>query len=157
MILGTSIEEQDRGSQEGEDDISSTSEHTELPLDVIFGLLSSQRRRRVLSYLTEDGDNTTLSDLAEHIAAEENDTGIRFLNSQQRKRVYVALYQCHLPKMDDADVIEFNQSRGTVERRPNADQLYAYLAAGPTYSGKDDRSQSEETPDIRGRLSNLFS
>ena len=69
----------------------------------------------------------TLSDLAEHIAAIENDTTVQALNSQQRKRVYVGLYQSHLPKLDDLGVVAFNQSRGHVELGPRAAQLDRYL------------------------------
>jgi DNA-binding transcriptional ArsR family regulator len=128
-----------------------------LPKDVIFGLLSAERRRRILEYLAEHGDRTTLSDLADHIAALENDADVRMLNSQQRKRVYVALYQCHLPKMDDAEVIAYNQSRGTVQRRPNADQLYRYLAVDPTASTEDDCSGPPESPGVRERVTEFLS
>lgn len=107
---------------------------SELPKDAVFSLLSSKRRRRVLEYLTEEEAQTTLSDLAEHIAALENDTEVRLLTSQQRKRVYVALFQCHLPKMDDAAVVDFEQSGGTVELGPAADQLLAYLDRSDTTS-----------------------
>ena len=99
----------------------------ELPLDEIFETLKNSRRRETLRYLRENGGETTLSDVAEHIAALENDTTIRAISSAQRKRVYVGLYQCHLPKMDDTDVIDFEQNRGTIEIGPNAEQLYPYL------------------------------
>ncbi len=128
-----------------------------LPKDVIFGLLSAHRRRRVLEYLAEYGDQTTLSDLADHIAALENDTEARLLSSQERKRVYVALYQCHLPKMDDADVIDFDQSRGTVERRPTANQLYFYLGLDPTATSGDDAPQSDREAGIRAKLRTVLS
>lgn len=101
----------------------------ELPLDTVFELLRNDRRRRVLEYLDENEGEATLSELAERIAAIENDTTEEALSSQQRKRVYVGLYQCHLPKMDGAGVIEFDENRGDVERLPAADQLHPYLEA----------------------------
>ncbi len=125
---------------------------SELSKDIIFGLLSVKRRRRVLNYLTDTNGHTTLSDLAEYIAAQEHDTEIRLLDSQQRKRVYVALYQCHLPKLDDADVIEFDRSRGTIERRPTADQLYPYLALDPPATTENDAAQSDERTALRETL-----
>ena len=99
----------------------------ELPLDEIFETLKNSRRRETLRFLRENGGETTLSDVAEHIAALENDTTVRAISSAQRKRVYVGLYQCHLPKMDDTDVVDFEQNRGTIELGPNAEQLYPYL------------------------------
>ena len=98
-----------------------------LPYDVVFRLLANERRRHTLTYLTECENPTTLSNLAEHIASLENGKSVRALSSSERKRVYVGLYQCHLPKMDDANVIDYNQSRGTIELRPEADQLLHYL------------------------------
>jgi hypothetical protein len=68
----------------------------------------------------------------------------------------VALYQCHLPKMDDADVIDFDHSRGTVERGPNADQLYVYLSFSPTAPGAND-SRSDEAAGVRRRLAEFLS
>lgn len=98
-----------------------------LPDDVVFGLLSNERRRLVLRYLYEYQDPTTLSDLAEHIASTEKDKSVSALSSSERKRVYVGLQQFHLPKLDDANVIDYSKSRGRVHLRPGADQLLRYL------------------------------
>jgi hypothetical protein len=98
-----------------------------LPLDVAFEILKNSRRRTVLEYLRDADDTVTIGELAEHIAAIENDTTVQQLNAQQRKRVYIGLYQCHLPKMDDSNVVDFNQDRGLVTVTPAAEQLYAYL------------------------------
>jgi hypothetical protein len=103
------------------------SDGAELSLDYVFEILKNERRRRVLAYLRSHDERVTLSDLAEHIAALENDTDVASITSSQRKRVYVGLYQCHLPKMDDMGVVDFNQNRGIVERGPNVEQLYEYL------------------------------
>jgi len=111
------------------DDQSSPADE-KLSLDYVFEILKNERRRRVLAYLREHDERVTLSDLAEHIAALENDTDVASITSSQRKRVYVGLYQCHLPKMDDMDVVDFNQNRGIIERGPNAEQLYEYLDNG---------------------------
>lgn len=104
-------------------------ETEELSLDIIFEALKNKRRRQAINHLNEPGERVTLSDLAEHIAAIENDTTPELLGSQQRKRVYIALYQCHLPKLDSMGIIEFDADRGHVERTRAADQLDKYLYA----------------------------
>jgi Mg2+/citrate symporter len=71
-----------------------------------------------------------LSDLAEHIAAIENDTTPERLTSSERKRVYVGLYQCHLPKMDDAGAIDYNQQRGLIRRTEQTERFESYLKQG---------------------------
>ncbi|GAB3664449.1 DUF7344 domain-containing protein [Halopiger thermotolerans] len=108
-------------SSVGEDDDESLSK------DVIFELLKNRRRREVLTYLLEADDTVTLGELAEQIAAWENDTDVNALSSDQRKRVYVALYQTHLPKMDDAGIVEYDQDRGLISLADNADLLMMYL------------------------------
>ncbi len=128
-VMGTSPED----GSDSSDDSSETGESDEselgydLPLDQIFEILKNSRRRQTLRFLYENEGKTTLSEVAEHIAAIENDTTVKAISSAQRKRVYVGLYQCHLPKMDDTDVIDFEQNRGTIEFGPNIDQLEPYL------------------------------
>lgn len=111
---------------------SKTADAPAVSLDEIFEVLKNSRRRKIIRYLRDDHQTTTLSDLAEHVAALENDTDVNRLTSSQRKRVYVALYQCHLPKMADMGVIEFDKNRGTVERSPNANQFEKYLQTDKT-------------------------
>lgn len=102
-------------------------EETQLSKDVTFEILKNQRRRYVLEYLESSSGPVRLGELAEHVAAWENDTEVSKLSSKQRKRVYVGLYQGHLPKMDDAGVVEFNQDRGIVELTKRAEQLREYM------------------------------
>ena len=99
----------------------------DLEIGKIFEILKNERRRRVIEFLTEQEDEaTTLSAVAEHIAAQENDTDVSQITSSQRKRVYIGLYQCHLPKMDDYGVVDYQQSRGTIELQ-NVSQIERYL------------------------------
>ncbi|WP_247728445.1 DUF7344 domain-containing protein [Halovivax limisalsi] len=110
-----------------------------LSKDVIFELLKNRRRREVLQYLLEAEETVTLGELAEQIAAWENDTTVAALNSDQRKRVYVALYQTHLPKMDDAGIIDYDQDRGLIELADNADLLVMYLDTDTHHTDRWDR------------------
>lgn len=129
-------------SQEQLDELIDSRRHdgSDLPLDDVFDLLRNQRRRGVLRYLREKADETaTLDELAEHIAAKENDIEIEQLTSSQRKRVYIGLYQCHLPKMDELGVVEYDQSRGTIDLR-DISQIEPFL------DGLDADSRTEETP-----------
>lgn len=102
-------------------------ERGELSPDKLFEILKNERRRRVLRYLWDNDGKASLGTLAEHIAAIENDTTVASLSSAQRKRVYVALYQSHLPKMARNDVIDFDKDRGTVRTGKNARQTRPYF------------------------------
>ncbi|MFC7157899.1 hypothetical protein ACFQPA_21420 [Halomarina halobia] len=98
-----------------------------LPLDTVFEILKNRRRRDILQYLWEHDGSANIGELAEHIAAMENGIEVNALSSAQRKRVYIGLYQCHLPKMDDAGIVDFDKHRGTIELREVAEQLTPYL------------------------------
>jgi len=97
----------------------------------VFDVLKNDRRRAVIRYLHEHGGVAELSDVAEHVAARENDTAVRRLTSQERKRVRIALYQCHLPRMDALGVVDFDSDRGTVALRDAASQVQTYLELDP--------------------------
>lgn len=108
-----------------------------IPSDQVFDVLRNHRRRDALRYL-ETVPETTVSDLAEHVAAVENDVAPEEVTSEQRKRVYVALYQNHLPKLADVGAVNYDRNRGTVERTRAADSLSPYLAAEDARDGDDD-------------------
>ncbi|MFD1597412.1 DUF7344 domain-containing protein [Halobellus rarus] len=112
-----------------------------LSKDETFDLLKNSRRRGVIRYLHDHGGSAVLSDVAEHIAAEENGVTVRELSSDQRKRVYIGLYQSHLPKLDSAGVIEYDKNRGTIERQDSLTQLEEYLdIEGQETEGGADRN-----------------
>jgi hypothetical protein len=98
-----------------------------LSQDVVFDLLSSPRRRYVLYHLRQVDEPIELTTLAEQVAAWENETTIEDLTEQQRKRVYVSLYQTHVPKLDDAGVVAYDQDSGLVELTDGARQIDEYL------------------------------
>jgi hypothetical protein len=115
--------------------------------DTQFGMLKNRRRRDILRYLRKNDDESTLSDLAEFIAAKENGVERRLLSSDERKRVYIGLYQCHLPKMDDARVIDFDKRSGGVSLRPEADQLFEYID-GPDEDESDEAGDDPAPPEL---------
>ncbi|MEF8973309.1 MAG: hypothetical protein V5A15_00350 [Haloarcula sp.] len=125
----TSVEEQLGEELEAVVSSDETDETDGPSLDLVFTILKNSRRRKVIEYLRQRDERSRMGDLAEHIAAIENDTEPRMLTSKQRKRVYVALYQCHLPTMDDADVVDFDADRGTIEFGEKAREFEAYLKA----------------------------
>ena len=118
-----------------------------LSKDDMFHLLSNQRRRDTLRYLADNGGRVDMRDLAEQVAAWEHDTTVTQLDSDERQRVYIALYQTHLPKLDDHGIIAYNQSRGIVERTERADQLDPYLRRSEDEGGRGrgrERGRGEE-------------
>ncbi|MFB6159802.1 MAG: hypothetical protein ABEJ61_01340 [Haloferacaceae archaeon] len=99
----------------------------QLSLSEVFSLLSNTRRRWLLRILRDRDGTAVLGDVAEVIAARENDKEVESLTSRERKCVYVGLYQCHLPKLDDSGIVDFDKHRGTIELTEDAAALFEYL------------------------------
>ncbi|MFA9415100.1 hypothetical protein [Natrinema sp. HArc-T2] len=124
------------------------SEEPAFSKDEIFHLLQNERRRMVLRYLRGTEDPVRMRDIAEQVAAWEHDTTVEELTSTQRQRVYIPLYQSHLSKLDEAGLIEYQQNRGIVERKPLADQVDKYLHLDSTGDSTDEqRAESPEWED----------
>lgn len=98
----------------------------------IFDLLSNQRRRYTIHYCKRENEPVTIGDLAEHVAAWELDKEVAELTSAERKRVYTSLQQTHLPTLERADVIEFDDR--TIELTDEAAALDVYLDVVPADS-----------------------
>lgn len=84
-------------------------------------------------YSLRKGDGVaSVNELAEQIAAWENDVEPEELTQQQQKRVYVSLYQTHIPKLSEAGVIDYDEDEGMVRLTNRAARIDSYLA--PSHS-----------------------
>lgn len=100
-----SIELPDARGQVPEPDISQ---------DTVYEMLANRRRRYTIHYLKQREETVTLGTLAEEVGALEHETTPDQLSSAERKTVYTALQQRHLPKMDDAGLVDFDKRAGAV-------------------------------------------
>ncbi|MEF8776484.1 MAG: hypothetical protein V5A43_08285 [Haloarculaceae archaeon] len=96
-----------RSEPEGERD-------QQLSPDAVFDILSNGRRRYALSYLLAAGEPVTVRNLSRDIAAWENGVEPAEVTPRQRKRVYTALHQTHLLRLDEFGVVEYDRNRGIV-------------------------------------------
>lgn len=103
--------------------VSAINKSSPLSINETFEILKNDRRRMVLSYLRTNDGAATLKELADYVTAEENNVDISSITSSQRKRVYVGLYQFHLPKMSDMNIIEYDKNRGTVSLTDKGSQI----------------------------------
>ena len=109
--------------------------------DDVFHLLQSRRRRASIRFLRDTDDPVEMRDLAEQVAAWENETTIQALTSDERQRAYIPLYQSHLPKLDEEGVIDYDKDRGIVRKTPLAAELERYLSIGDS---REIETDSEE-------------
>jgi DNA-binding transcriptional ArsR family regulator len=82
-------------------------------LNALFETLSHRRRRLLLSCLHEHR-RSSLADLAELVAEAESNARIEELSAERVRDVYLSLYHRHLPRLQDADLVEYDQERDVV-------------------------------------------
>jgi DNA-binding transcriptional ArsR family regulator len=93
--------------------------------DELFHVLRNQRRRFAIHYLKRADEPVDVGDLATQIAAWENDVSTNAVTSKQRRRVYNALQQTHVPELDDVGLVE--TERRNVWLTDRAADLDVYL------------------------------
>lgn len=95
--------------------------------DEVFTALSNARRRNTIKYLRQNAPEARVRDIAEQLAAWENDVDVPAVTYKQRKRVYTALHQSHLPKLAASGFIDYESDRGLVSLTEESRQLEVYL------------------------------
>lgn len=113
----------------------STKESNTLTQDTVYDLLSNKRRRFVISKLRSADGAVSVSELSEAVAAWENGVEIDELTDKQIKRVYVSLYQIHVPKLDESGLVEYDKDSGQVRLTSTVSELDSYL---PQQDNDDD-------------------
>ncbi len=99
----------------------------DLTEDELFELLANSRRRYIMRALAREGGPLEIGTLATEIAASEDGVTTKEVSSRARKRVYTAIQQSHLPKMDRTGVIEFEKDRGVVKPTPALETVETYI------------------------------
>lgn len=97
----------------------------------IHSILQNERRRYVLEYLREHEQQTCLRDVVEWITDIEADESSPSTNV--RNSVYVSLHQTHLPTLDEAGIIDYDESRKTITLQEQARDLVVYMEVMTNY------------------------
>lgn len=106
-----------QGDAEGDDGQST------LSTDEVYSLLSNERRRLVISLLSDKGQEVEMRDITTQVACIETGSRTDTVSSKERKRTHVSLYQCHLPKLDEAGVIDWDKDRGWIAPGPHLSEV----------------------------------
>ena len=103
-----------------------------IPRSDIFDILSNYRRVCVIQYLQNvDKEIVELRDVVDYVTDQETSDSPEESNYSNRKSVYTALRQTHLPKLDDLDIIDYDKARGEMRLTPRAEQVRMYLEYVP--------------------------
>jgi hypothetical protein len=98
-----------------------------LTREAIFETLRSRRRRHALHYLRRVEGAVAIRELSRQLAAWELGKETGAVTPKERKRLYTALHQTHLPKMDRLGVVAYDRDRGTVAPTSAGAEVDVYL------------------------------
>ncbi len=93
----------------------------------IFELLSNERRRGVIHYLERADGSVSLDELVDAVVAWEYGSG------SSRASVYSALVQTHLPRLEQAEVLEYDPGRNAVHPTERLDEVQLFLEYSPRH------------------------
>ncbi|WP_227353781.1 DUF7344 domain-containing protein [Haladaptatus salinisoli] len=99
-----------------------------LSLDEIFDVLVSPRRRKALYVLRERSEPVDVDDLAGAVATEMG------VDADRQGRIAVSLDHTHLPKLEQARLVDYDRETGIVELNTVPRQFERYLR----YAAEDD-------------------
>jgi DNA-binding transcriptional ArsR family regulator len=99
--------------------------------ETLFTVLRNKRRRYALHYLKQREAVVSVGDLAEQIAAWETETPVAEITPDDRKRVYISLLQSHLPTLEEAGMVEFDEEDSTVRLTHAAKTVDIYVEFVP--------------------------
>lgn len=101
-------------------------------LDTLFEILSKHRCRYVLSCLEATPvDVVELDDLVEHVVEREAAAELGGATDDHHQRVAATLHHCHLPKLSNTAILDYDARSKTIRYRGN-DRVAAYLDAFQT-------------------------
>ena len=100
---------------------------TSLTQAELFDVFSNARRRRTVRFLKCQNGSCDLAPLVEQVAAWENDTDPDEVTRTQRRRVYISLYQTHLPMLEDHGIVEWDADGHEIELLPSEGTFEPYL------------------------------
>jgi len=84
--------------------------------DTILSTVANEHRRAILNALDTAPDNTLEYDtLVDRVADQIRDEDAERVSDEHRQRVRIALHHTHLPKLDEAQIIDYEGDTGHVE------------------------------------------
>lgn len=105
--------------------ITPQSQTSRLDPEEIHDVLRNDRRRLTLQYLKQCLEPVEVRELSEHVA--ELEVGESPPPRNIRQSVYNALNQTHLPKLDEAGLVEFDMDRKIVSLCEAAREIDIYM------------------------------
>ena len=92
-----------------------------------FHALGNSRRRHVILLVSRARDPVPTNEIAQEIAAIENNITPKQVTTQQRTRVYNALIQTHLDLLDEFGIIKYDDQTKIVTTTRNTSPIATFI------------------------------
>lgn len=96
------------------DELTQNQSEDRLTQNDVFEVLRNRRRRFALHALKRADEPLTVSDLSNRVTAWEQGVDPEEVVHEDRRHVHSALRRTHLPKLDEADVVEYDPDSNVV-------------------------------------------
>lgn len=106
-------------------------------LDTVFTLLADSRRRYVCYHFLKT-EYATLENLSRRIAGWEAGVAPRAVSEDDREAVAVSLVHKHLPRLADADVVDYDVRSGDVVASDRFEAIRPFLEEARSIENADD-------------------
>ncbi|SIR81489.1 hypothetical protein SAMN05421858_3901 [Haladaptatus litoreus] len=116
-------------SADSEDSGKTNEPPDELSITTTLNLLTEQRRRLIIDTLQQNEPPLAVADLAKEVTIRENDTSMPEVDDDEVLRTYMSLYHNHIPRLVDAEVVEYEQERDVVGLSKHSEQVADVLSA----------------------------
>ncbi|WP_425499371.1 DUF7344 domain-containing protein [Natronosalvus caseinilyticus] len=100
-----------------------------IEFDTVLDLCQSRRRRIVLALFADQQRSLTVNDLIKAIVKHDHHESITEVSAEVLTQIGIELKHAHIPRMEEAGVIEYNSKRKLAEPTDQFDQLQPYLSA----------------------------
>ncbi|WP_348613563.1 DUF7344 domain-containing protein [Halobaculum rarum] len=119
------------------------------PLDEVFRLLSEERRRYALYYLHQQDGPVAIEQLARTISEWERDPSEAEIPDETFEHVVLTLNHTHLPKIAEADSIEYDRENRQVRITDTSSEVDIILSIA---NGLEQPSTDIDVHDLITRL-----
>ena len=103
---------------------------TEFPktADSTMEIYSHRHRRYVIECLDTYDDPLTMADLADEVAIRDHGTPLQNIPEDATNEIHIALYHWHIPKLIDAQLVDYDRQRDLVRQSDHVDDAKAHRA-----------------------------